>query len=494
MTSSSAYQNRFRVALMGIYHESNTFIETQTTLEDFRSGHLLCGQHIADEYADAFHEIGGMLEYCRNNGIEVVPVLYAEATPGGIIRRADYEEIRDRMLDELKKLGLLDGCLVVPHGAGVAEGYDDMDGDWLMRVREIMGDTPIVGTLDPHANISQQMAQATDTLIAYSTNPHIDQRETGIKAARRLAEILRSRQRPAQVVAHTGLAISIEQQMTAAFPCSVIYERAAGLEQQPGIFSISIVLGFPYADVPDMGTSVIVTGRDTVSAEQTAGILVAQIREMRDQFVGTKTGIAEALSLCENKSGPVLLLDMGDNVGGGSPGDSTILLTHIENSSSLRCLTCIYDPDTVKYLSSAANDSRVLVRIGGAHAQYGLTKFENLVQKVCSGDGKFSEDQPRHGGQVSYDMGEIAIVTTSKGNTVLLMSKRIPPFSMRQVTTFGINPVAYDVIVAKGVNAPVAAYREVCPFFIQVDTPGFTQADMTRFFYRKRRVPLFPFE
>lgn len=485
---------RYRVAVLGIFHESNTFIRQHTTLQEFYKGHLIYGQDILQEYRDAFHEIGGMVEFCYKNDIEVVPVMYAAATPGGIVGREDYETIRDKMLDELVRLMPFDGCLVVPHGAAVAEGYDDMDGDWLLRVREIVGNIPIVGTLDPHANVSERMTDATDTLIAYATNPHVDQRATGEKAAQRLFEILRTAKRPSQVLVHTGLAISIEQQMTAEFPCRVVYDRVKALERLPGIYTISIILGFPYADVPEMGTSIIVTGADRVAAQQTADILAMQIWEMRKSFVGIKTGIAEALEITQKKAGPALLLDMGDNVGGGAPGDSAILLTHIENNTRLRCLVCLHEPALVDFLWPVNKGGEAFVKFGGHYPQFGLEAFEATVRKIYSGDGKFSEDQPRHGGQVHYDMGRIAIVETARGSTILLMSNRIPPFSLRQVTAFGIDPRRYDIIVAKGVNAPIAAYRDVCPAYIQVDTPGFTQADMTRFRYHKRKVPLFPFE
>jgi microcystin degradation protein MlrC len=109
-------------------------------------------------------------------------------------------------------------------------------------------------------------------------------------------------------------------------------------------------------------------------------------------------------------------------------------------------------------------------------------------------DGKFKEEQPRHGGQIHYDMGNTAIVVTKEGNMIMLNSKRIPPFSLAQLTSCGVNPATFDVVVAKGVNAPIAAYGPVCPAIIQANTPGVTQADMTKFNFQYRRKPLFPFE
>jgi microcystin degradation protein MlrC len=108
--------------------------------------------------------------------------------------------------------------------------------------------------------------------------------------------------------------------------------------------------------------------------------------------------------------------------------------------------------------------------------------------------GKFEEKGPRHGGQLNYDMGTGAVLRTAAGNTVLLHSKRIPPFSLAQLISCNIDPKQYDVIIAKGVNAPIAAYSEVCPTRLQAYTPGSSQADMTQFEYKNRRKPLYPFE
>src|SRR5690606_32025989 len=125
----------FRVALLGIYHESNTFIEAPTTMFDFEHGHLLIGEAIRLEYQNAYHEIGGMLEVMDSEGIEVVPILFAEATPGGIITADAYLSLTTYMFEELEKAGPIDGCLVAVHGAAVSKIVADMDGDWLMQLR-----------------------------------------------------------------------------------------------------------------------------------------------------------------------------------------------------------------------------------------------------------------------------------------------------------------------------------------------------------------------
>jgi microcystin degradation protein MlrC len=181
---------------------------------------------------------------------------------------------------------------------------------------------------------------------------------------------------------------------------------------------------------------------------------------------------------------------MGDNVGGGSDGTSTYLLEKLERTT-YRSFICIYDPAAVEKCISQRQENFNLSL--GLNPETG-NAYETVVTLVSMHNGKFREEQPRHGGQIHYDMGKTAVVVTKKGNTILLHSKRIPPFSLAQLTSCKLNPAVFDVIVAKGVNAPIAAYGPVCPTIIQADTPGVTQADMTKFNFKNRRKPLFPFE
>lgn len=493
----SPADSSFRVALLGIYHESNTFIDQPTTLENFRKGHWLTGEDIRKEYKNAFHEIGGMLEVMEKHNIQTIPVMYAEATPGGVVSRETYELILNRMMDELDNHLPVDACLVVPHGAGVAEGYNDMDGHWLQTLRNRIGkDVPVVGTLDPHANVSKAMTDATDALISYKTNPHVDQRETGKAAAELLVKHLQRKIKPVQLLVQTPVAISIEQQNTSAEPCLSIYSAAKELLNNKKILSVSVLLGFPYADVEEMGSAFIVVS-DGLPSEELSAIgdgLRSFLIQMKDDCVGQMKNIKSVLPLIDALEKPILMLDMGDNIGGGSPGDSAYLLKAIEDEGKYSCFTCIFDPEAVKAAASHNINDTFPLQFGNLEPGKAARAYINNVTLLARANGKFTEKKPRHGGQVNYDMGEIVVVATEGGNTVMLNSLRVPPFSLSQITSFGISPENFDIIIAKGVNAPIAAYSVVCPAIVQLNTPGVTQADMTIFPFKNRRKPLFPFE
>jgi microcystin degradation protein MlrC len=486
-----------RIGIIGIYHESNTFLDKQTVWGDFINGHLLYGRDIIEEYRAAYHEIGGMVEVLSaEEDIELIPLFYAEATPGGIIG----EEASNTLLKEVKRSledSLpLNGLMVVPHGAAVSQSFLDFDGHWLGMVRDILGKAvPIIGTIDPHCNLSNAMASTVDALIAYKTNPHIDQRAVGKAAAILMVDTLRGKIKPEMVVFQSKVAISIEMQHTGSDPCKSLFALADTIQDDPGVLSTNVVLGFPYADVPEMGTSfIVVTDKSQPLAADKAAILNEYLLQHHQEFSGKKIGLKELPEQISKAEKPLLILDMGDNVGGGSPGDSTFLLQVLESCPEVRGFMCIYDPGAVAEIKAANIKDYYLLEIGGkTDTLHGDTlslevKLEALV------DGKFTEKEPRHGGQVNFNMGETAIVTSKSGHTLMLTSLRIVPFSLQQLLHFGIVPSEYDVLVAKGVNAPLAAYQFVCNTILRANTPGVTRADMASLTYKHRRKPLFPLD
>ncbi|MEO5995511.1 MAG: MlrC C-terminal domain-containing protein, partial [Chitinophagaceae bacterium] len=308
-------------------------------------------------------------------------------------------------------------------------------------------------------------------------------------------QVLRSNIKPVQVLVQVPVAISIEQQLTKNEPCKSLYEYANELSQQEGIVSVSIQLGFPYADVHEMGTSVIVVADNELGKAMATGTaLSSYIINNRESFVGKKNSILSSLALINESKKPVLLLDMGDNIGGGAPGNNSCILEALEQSKQFNYFICMYDPGAVLEVMKYQPGDRFNLSITGTTGNEG-SKIDLInASLVRLTDGNFREDIPRHGGQVNFRMGQTAIVATSEGSVIMLTSLRTVPFSLKQLTSSNIDPAEFDAIVAKGVIAPLAAYSEVCPTIIQVNTPGVTQADMTLFNYHYRRGPLFPFE
>ena len=390
----------------------------------------------------------------------------------------------------------LDGVLAAPHGATVAANHADADGHWLTQLRAVVGeDTPIVATLDAHANVSPQMVDATDAIVGYRTNPHLDQRQTGQRAAAIMARTIAGEIRPTQAASFPPLAINIQSQNTAIQPLAPLVDRAREDEQADGVLTQNLLLGFPYADVAEMGTSVVtVTNDDRRRAQTLADELARDVWQARHGFEPVFTGVDEALDNVAATNDRGVLLDMGDNVGGGAPADGTALLRGLDQHAIAPSFVCVHDPVSVQQAVAVGIGESVDLSIGARVDRHQGPPLRTNVNVIGLYEGRFRETATRHGGFTEFDQGRVAVVRTAGGVTVLLTSRRVPPFSLTQLTSCGLDPRSFRVIVAKGVIAPQAAYREVCDRLILVNTPGVTCADITRLEYTHRRRPMFPFE
>jgi microcystin degradation protein MlrC len=487
-----------RVGILALLQESNTFLTGKTTLADFEQDLLCEGEDVRRRMADAHHEVGGFFAGLSDAGLEAVPIFAARALPYGVITADAFDELLRRMFAALDRAGPLDGLLVAPHGATVAENAPDADGHWLAAVRERVGvKVPIVGTLDLHANLSPKMVAACDALIAYRTNPHLDQRERGEEAAGIMAATLEGAFRPVMAAAFLPFAVNIERQATAEphwQPLLTLAEQQCG---RPGVVTNSLVYGFPYADVPEMGAAVIAvttTDDEPSFAQRLADELAGCWWKYRHDYVGQFVGVNDAVTRAAALDGPVCLLDMGDNVGGGSPGDGTVIARELHRRRLGPSFICLADAESAQAAKQAGVGHRVRLRVGGkTDALHGEPLDADFTVRGLF-DGRFTEPNPRHGGITTFDQGPTAVVESDSGLTVMLTTKRMVPFSLNQLTSCGLDPTRFRILVAKGVHAPVAAYAPVCKHLIRVDTPGVTSANLHRLTYRHRRRPLFPFE
>lgn len=485
-----------RVAILAFHHESNTFVDGVTMRAHFEQDLLAYGEDVRVKLGHAQHEVGGFFEGLEEEGIEAVPVFAARAYSYGVIASETFEELLSMMLAGLKAAGPVDGVLAAPHGVVVAANHRDGDGWWLSRVREMIGpDKPLIASLDLHTNLSPEMVRATDALVAYRTNPHLDQRETGKRAARLMARTLRREVVPTQAAVFLPLAINIQCQNTFESPLKDLYSWAAILDTEPAVLSQSILLGFPYADVLTMGSSVVVvTDNDPALAARLATGLADDLWGRREAFSPVFTAPRHALNEVLQSQARLLLLDMGDNIGAGAPGHGTHLLAELHTRSISPSFVCLHDPESVRQADEAGAGAWIKLKLGGVSDGLHGDPVSAKCKVLGLYEGKFKETGVRHGGFTDFDQGRTAVVATDRGVTVMLTSRRMPPFSLEQMVSCGLNPRAFRVLVAKGVIAPLAAYGPVVNRVIAVNTPGVTSADLQQLPFHGRRKPMFPFE
>jgi microcystin degradation protein MlrC len=485
-----------RLAALGLHHESNTFSPIRADLDQFRRAGVARGTDVVERYATSHATMSGFLE-AAGPDVDVVPLLFATLTPMGTITAEAFERITDEMLRLLQERGPWDGILLAQHGAAVSEEHPDADGEIAARVRRIVGpDTPIGMALDMHANVSQRMIDHTTVAVAYRTNPHVDARARARECANLIVRTVRGEIRPVQALAMSPLVINILQQDTSQQPMCGLLADADAAAARPGMLSTSVLEGFPYADVAEMGMSFLaVHDGDPSVARDAAWRLAARAWERRDSFVGQAASPVPALKAAAHApAGPVVLMDVGDNIGGGGPADSTILLEHTLTLGIPHYLQTLYDPKAVRACWAAGAGATLAVRAGAkTDDRHGRPLRLSAHVRTLS-DGRFEEPEPRHGGQRFFDAGPTAVLETAGEQTIVLTSERVPNTSLQQMHALGIDPTHMQVIVAKGVNAPRAAYSPIAAEIVLVDTPGVTSADLSRFTYHRRRRPLFPFE
>ena len=487
-----------RIGIISLIHESNTFAVTPTTMESFRRDNLLVGDAVREAFEGGLHQITGFLDGLNAADVEAVPIFHASTSPSGTITKETCDELIEMMFDARAKAGPLDGYLVSPHGANAGEGedYRDLDGFWLDKLRAEVGpDVPIICVIDPHANLSERMVKACDATIAYRSNPHLDQKERGLEAVDLIVRTLKGEIRPVQRAAFPTFGINIERQGTTLWPCLPLYELADDQLKREKVLSNSVVLGFPYSDVEEMGSSVvIVTDDDPELAQRLADELAAYMLEHRDEFVGEYITVEEAVEQAVAAEGPVCLLDMGDNVGGGSAGDSTLIAHEIHRRGDTTGQVCLFDRASQDQAREAGVGARVTLTMGGkTDDRHGEPLVAEVTVKSLH-KGTFEETEIRHGGYTHFDMGPTAVVMTDTGLTISLTTRRVVPVSLGVVTSIGLDPADFQILVAKGVHAPVAAFEPVCTQLIRVNTTGATAADMRTFDYEYRRRPMYPFE
>lgn len=485
-----------RIAVIAFMHESNTFSSTPTTLRHFEEAHLNRGAELVPVWEEAHHEIGGFLVGCRENGLETVPILAAWATPGGPLTRETYDGLINEILYGLSQAGPIDGVLLALHGAMVAEGIDSADGETMERLREALGPRlPIVLTLDMHANVSPPMVERPDATIIYRTYPHIDQRARGVEAATLIRRMLEEGVKPVQAWKKLPLLVHIVQQYTEAGPMAEIFRRVSEIAESPGILSASFAPGYIYADVPDMGAAVVVVADgDSDLAEAKVQELADYVFSIREELNANLPSPEEAVREAAGIPGTVSLMDCGDNIGGGGPGDSTLLFREVLRQRVRGCCVVLYDPESVAACLEEGVGADIDLHVGGkTDSRHGEPVHIRGRIKILS-DGRFEEPEPRHGGSRFLDQGKTAVIATEDGHTVVVNSLRVMPASLQQLLSLGVRPQAHKLLIVKGVTAPRAAYDPVSARTIPVDTEGVTQAGPESFDFKRRPRPLFPLD
>lgn len=484
-----------RVAVGGIYHESNTFFSRPMTLERFAEKDLHYGADIVAHWHGTCSEMGGFLEGAERYGFEPVPTVMAWGMPSGPLDAETFETLSHDLLSRLRAGRPLDGVLLSLHGAMVSETFDDADGEILRRVREGIGpDSPLVVTTDYHANLTEVMVRWSDAIVGYDTYPHVDQADRGLEAASILFGMLTAGLRPRLGLARRPLLPHILLQLTERPPMADAIAMAHELEKRPGMVSVTVAAGFPYTDVPEAGFSVLAVARDEADRARNAAEEVAEfVWQRRAEFQVALPGPEEAVrQALKEGSGLTVLVDVGDNLGAGTPGDGTVLLAELLRQKARDALVLLADPEAVDCSIAAGIRERVRLRVGGKTDRHHGEPVEIAGVVRTISDGVFRNIGPMRDGVVD-DQGRTVVIDTGSV-LVVLTERRMPMWNLQQLRALGIEPTRLRIIVVKAAIAYRAAYVPVARRIIEVDTPGLAAADIRRFSYKRLKRPMYPLD
>jgi len=489
-----------RIAVGGLSHETNTFASWHTELVDFEANGYFRGDELRSQ-AGTNTVVGGAIEAIDSDpSIELIPLIATSAIPGGFVTARAVNEIEGEIVAGLR-ISRPDAVVLDLHGAMVTELSDDGESETLARVRDIVGpNTPVVAVLDLHANVSQRMVDLASALIPYDTYPHVDNAERGREAVAIATRAARGEIAPVTALVKLPLLPPGPKQFSKVEPTKSIMARAFDLEATPGVINVGVTYSFPYADCPFPGMGVIVTtDGDRVLAERIGRELADFIWERREAFRPDVMTVEQAVhAAMSDPDGPIVLADLGDNPGGGSAGDGTALLWGLlDLGAPNAAFATLADPEVAAAAFAAGEGATIQVELGGkADDLHGFPiPVTAIVRSLSSGD--FIYEGPMNSG-VADTLGRTAVLACDgrydNKVEVIVCERRVQALDAAIYRSQGIEPAEKKIIAVKSAVHFRSSFDSIAKRIIEVDTPGLTSVDFSRFPYRRLPRPIWPLD
>ena len=485
-----------RIFVATLAHETNSFSPVPTDINSFSNGVLFQPKdHPHVDPGTVFIGYSDFVNIAREKGDVVIPGLVAWAQPGAPLARRDYEFLRDEILNGLCDAGKVDAVLLFLHGAQVAHGYDDCEGDVVSRVRELVGpDIPIGVELDLHCNISDTLVEQATIIIACKEYPHTDFDERARELYDLIEDVVQGRRRFEMLLQRVPM---LSKFHTTREPMRSFLKRIKSIEDD-SIVSVSLAHGFPWSDTIDTGSSVLVVYdpacSDAASVEATLADLAEEFYSYRNDVAGryeSVESIIEKLKGRSEGSGLVVVADTTDNAGGGAAGDSTFLLRAVLDAGlSDVALGMIWDPVAVEFAAAAGTGARLALRIGGkcgpsSGDPVDLNVTVMAVSEHASQRGLETERCEALGKAVCVRAGSIDIV---------LNSRRQQVFSPDCFTELGIDLDSKSIVILKSSQHFHNYFAPIASEILYCEAPGTLHSRYSRFPFRKLRQPMWPLD
>jgi microcystin degradation protein MlrC len=487
-----------RIAVGQLWQESNSFNPLPTTRADFEAFGICRGAELLERMADT-NELGGFIQSVRAwpGEHELVGLVRLPAWPAGPATHETFLWLRAELVGALTSALPVDGVLLALHGALVAEGAPDVEGEVLAALRAVVGPrVPIVATLDLHANVTRRMVEAADALVHYHTAPHIDVFETGVRGAGVMRRILFEGARPVTAFAKVPMVVPAERANTQD-PASVSHglkQRLAGLEQEPGVLSAGLATVQPWLDVPELGSAVVVVADEEERARRHCTALAEELwarrRDYLPELVPVEEGVRRAW---EHPGGLVVLSDSADATTSGAPGDSTHVLRELLKYDWHRpALVTLVAPEVVQDAARRGPGVMWTTALGGRRDHHYSRPVEVTAEVAGLFEARFVLTG-HLGKNLAIDMGPSAVLRSSNVY-VVVTSRSGPHFAPELFRAAGLDPFAAKVLVAKSPCGFRAAYAGRAAEIMVVRAPGCAPANFWELPYGQIPRPLWPWD
>ncbi len=423
----------------------------------------------------------------ERRGHAVAESLSAFAQPAGPTSRAVWGELRDTVLDDLAAAGPVDLVLLHLHGAMVAEGCDDCEGDLLRRIRDRVGPQTVIGVeLDLHCHLTEAMVAAATVVVLYKEYPHVDVALRALDLFALCDDALAGRTAPVMAL-HDCRMLGVWR--TTTEPSRGLVDRMAAREGRDGILSMSFCHGFPWADVPDVGAKVLaVADRDPALAARAAAAVAREIWDFRDEAEVAKLSVAEAVEIAlAPPPGLTVLADVSDNAGAGAASDSTFLLSALLDAGATRVLLgCLWDPAVVRLCAEAGEGATLTLRLGGKTGP-GSGTPRDVVARVLG--LRRDAGQTFAGGR--QPMGDAVLLAIGDVH-VAVNATRTQTFHPDAFEQFGVALRDYAAVVVKSAQHFAAGFAPASDRILYVAAPGTASPDFATLTLPRAGRPLWP--
>jgi microcystin degradation protein MlrC len=485
-----------KILIAEFEHETNCFCPDKTGRRQFEECHLINARDVISFFQGTRTNLGGFITALEGKEYEIIPVIAASATPGGVVTRDMFEFTKKEIIKSIKTSGIVDGILLDLHGAMVSENIPDGEGALLKAIREVVGTkVPVISTLDLHANVTNTMIENATAFFPYENYPHTDCFERGYEAGNCMAKIIRKEISPIMqfkqipILAHT-----IE---TSEAPHIELFKKVTKWEENPEVINVAVLHGFPWSDIPDAQMSVIAITDDNIELANTIiedmAKTIWEIRaKFKKKFISPEEAVKEAM---ESTTGPVIIADAADNPGGGGSGDSTFILSALMRVKANNVgIAIIPDREAVQAAINAGVGSKITLNLGGKlgtkETSGGPVQVTARVKTIA--DGEFTNKGPMRKG-ILNKIGRTVVLDVN-GIEIIVPENRMQPFDAEIFRRVGIEPSDKKIIVLKSVVHFKASFGPMAKKILAVNTPAYASMDFESLNFKHIQRPIYPLD